>query len=475
MAGRGTTDVMSWIDAIDLTAVSVVLYALLRWLAASMSQRVVVALVIVVALYVVSRVAGLFLTEQLLRVSGGVLAVALLVAFQEDVRRGFERLAAWTRAGRDTLGAARATLECLSDVAGRLAEERVGALIVLPGRQGIESHLRGGVELGGSVSLPLLCSIFSTASPGHDGAVIMDGSRVGRFGVHLPLSRNLEALTERGTRHTAGLGLSERTDALVIVVSEERGTISLAEHGHLEHVPDSGQLRARLQSHYERVGLLSATPRPRRWLPAHPRLKALAVGLSVGWWLLTPPAATVQRDFTVPIQYVNLPPDTVLAEPSIGQADVTLAGADRAFDRLNPEALRLSIDVGQLPNAEGSATLTARDLSGHGSLTVERVEPETVSVALVRLETVERPVRVRLRGELRQGLALDSADPSPATVRLLVAPGAGSAATVDTEPLDVSLLTESQTVRAALALAPGARLAAGESETVLVRVILRPN
>jgi YbbR domain-containing protein len=108
-------------------------------------------------------------------------------------------------------------------------------------------------------------------------------------------------------------------------------------------------------------------------------------------------------------------------------------------------------------------------------LTVERVEPETVSVALVRLETVERPVRVRLRGELRQGLALDSADPSPATVRLLVAPGAGSAATVDTEPLDVSLLTESQTVRAALALAPGARLAAGESETVLVRVILRPN
>jgi hypothetical protein len=381
----------------------------------------------------------------------------------------------WTQAGRDTVGAARATLECLSDVAGRLAEERVGALIVLPGRQGIESHLRGGVELGGSVSLPLLCSIFSTKSPGHDGAVIMDGSRVGRFGVHLPLSRNVEELTERGTRHTAGLGLSERTDALVIVVSEERGTISLAENGHLEHVPESGQLRARLQSHYERLGLLSAAPKARRWLPGHPRLKALAVGLAVGWWLLTPPIATVQRDFTVPIQYVNLPPDTILAEPSISQANVTLAGPDRAFDLLNPEALRLSIDVGQLPSAEGSATLTARDLSGHGSLTVERVEPETVSVALLRLEPVALPVRVRLHGEPRQGLTLVSADPAPATVRLLVAPGVGSTTTVDTEPLDVSLLTESQTVRAALVPAPGTRLAAGESEAVLVRVILQPN
>jgi YbbR domain-containing protein len=204
-------------------------------------------------------------------------------------------------------------------------------------------------------------------------------------------------------------------------------------------------------------------------------LKAAAVALGVGWWLLTPPVATVQRDFTVPIQYVNLPPDTVLATPSISQAGITLAGSDRALDLLNPESLRLSIDVGQLPNAEGSVTLTARDLSGHGSLTVERVEPETVSVALVRLEPVELAVRVRLSGEPRQGLALVSAAPAPATVRRLVAPGAGSTTTVDTEPIDVSLLTESQTVRAALVPAPGTRVVTGQSEAVLVRVILRPN
>ena len=465
---------MSWIDAIDLTAVSVVLYAILRWLSVSMSRRVLAALGVVVALYIVSRVAGLFLTERLLRVSGGVLAVALLVAFQEDVRRGFERLAVWPRTGRDTLGAARVTLECLVEVAGRLADERVGALIVLPGRQGLESHLRGGVQLGGRVSMPLLCSIFSTKSPGHDGAVIMDGSRVGRFGVHLPLSRNLEELTERGTRHTAGLGLSERTDALVIVVSEERGAISLAENGHLEPVPELAQLHARLQSHYERVGLLSARLEARRWLPGHLRLKALAVGLGIGWWLLTPPIATVQRDFTVPIQYVNLPSDTVLAEPSIGEAEITLAGPDRSFDLLNPETLRLSIDVSQLPGSEGSVTLTDRDLGGQGSLTVERIEPEAVPVTLVRLQPVELPVRVRLLGEPAQGLALVAADPAPATVRLLVVPGAGPTA-VDTEPVDVSVLTESQSVRAALVPAPGTRLAAGEADAVSVRVILKPN
>jgi uncharacterized protein (TIGR00159 family) len=464
---------MSSSDALDLTAVSVVLYFILRWLADSMSRRVLLTLAIVVAVYGVSRAFGLFLTERLLRVGGGMLALALLVAFQEDVRRGFERLAVWTRAGRDPLGVARATLDCLSEVAGRLARERVGALIVLRGRQGIESHIRGGVPLGGSVSLPLLCSIFNTKSPGHDGAVIVDGSRVERFGVHLPLSRNVEGLTEPGTRHTAGLGLSERTDALVLVVSEERGTISLAENGRLEQVPDTAHLRARLEVHYERLGLLPTTRLARRWLPAHLRLKTLAAALSLGWWLLTPPVATVHRSFTVPIQYVNLPPDTVLAEPAISESEVSLAGPDRAFDMLNPGGLRLSIDVSQLPTTARSATLTARDLSGHGLLSVERIEPDTIPVGTARLEPITLPILVRLSGESRPGVELVSAEPEPSTIRVLMATSASTPKAVDTEPVEVSQLTESQVIRTALALPPGVRLPEGEAGAVLVRVVIR--
>jgi uncharacterized protein (TIGR00159 family) len=263
---------MRFVEVLDLVVVATVVYFALRWLTASMSRRVLLALGAVLALYAASRVTGLFFTERFLRVGGGVLALALLVAFQEDVRRGFERLALFARVSRDAVGSADAMVDRLVESIVRLAERRVWALIVVRGRQGLESYVRGGVELRGEVSVPLLCSIFNTDTPGHDGAVVLDGTLVNRFGVHLPLSRNVHNLSEHGTRHTAGLGLSERTDALVVIVSEEKGTISLAENGVLEALAGTGPLRDRLRSHFERVGLQrTASPAARSCRPEGPR------------------------------------------------------------------------------------------------------------------------------------------------------------------------------------------------------------
>jgi uncharacterized protein (TIGR00159 family) len=471
---------MNVVAMLDLLVATSVVYLALRWLTTSMSRRVLLAVGAVVALYSVSGVTGLFFTERLLRVGGGVLALALLVAFQEDVRRGFERLALFARASRDPVGSAETTVERLVDAVARLAERRVGALIVIRGRQGLESHLRGGVELRGELSVPLLCSIFNTDTPGHDGAVILDGTRVDRFGVHLPLSRNVEDLPEHGTRHTAGLGLSERTDALVLIVSEETGTISLAENGALTPLASIGPLRDRLRSHLERVGLLRAAGLAARpfWWTNHLRLKALATALVAGWWLLTPPSSTVQRVFTVPIQYVNLPMDVVLAEPSVSQAEVTLAGSDRAFGILNPDALRLSVDMAQLPNGTPSAPLTQAQLSGRGALEVVRIVPDTVPATTIGLRNVELPVEVRLRGSPPPGMVLIAAEPQPARVRVLLPATADRLQVVGTEPVDLSNLArdqQDQEVSVKLVLPPGARWPADqEIEAVQVRVRLQP-
>src|SRR5262249_56151173 len=107
----------------------------------------------------------------------------------------------------------------------------LGALFVLPRPEPIEGHVGGAIPLGGRISEPLLLSIFDASSPGHDGAVILRGSQLERFAVHLPLSVNRAALGAGGTRHAAALGLSERCDATCIVVSEERGTVSVARDG----------------------------------------------------------------------------------------------------------------------------------------------------------------------------------------------------------------------------------------------------
>ena len=112
----------------------------------------------------------------------------------------------------------------------------------------IERHIEGGTELGGLPSEPLLKSIFDVHTPGHDGAAKIRDGRVERFAVYLPLSKDLEKTAGRGTRHAAAIGLSERCDALAIVVSEETGKISIVVDGQIERGLTPDALRVRLRT-----------------------------------------------------------------------------------------------------------------------------------------------------------------------------------------------------------------------------------
>jgi DNA integrity scanning protein DisA with diadenylate cyclase activity len=116
----------------------------------------------------------------------------------------------------------------IADALYRLAEERHGAIIVLPGKEPIQEWLAGGFVLDAEPSFPLLMSIFDPHSPGHDGALIVEKGRLSQFGVRLPISDTNKLPAVFGTRHHAAMGLSEKSDAMVLVVSEERGAVSLA-------------------------------------------------------------------------------------------------------------------------------------------------------------------------------------------------------------------------------------------------------
>jgi len=187
------------------------------------------------------------------------------------------------RAGSDR--AAPEVVDILMSSVSKLAHDRTGALVVLHGRDPLYRHVDRGWNLDGELSQALLESIFDTHSVGHDGAVIIESGRVARFGCHLPLSKEWTRGTDLGTRHTAALGISERTDALCVVVSEERGTVTVTRNGRLEMIPDLRSLQRLLEAF-----LAETAPRPAKHamtaLVTHnAREKGLALAVSTIMWL----------------------------------------------------------------------------------------------------------------------------------------------------------------------------------------------
>jgi DNA integrity scanning protein DisA with diadenylate cyclase activity len=210
-------------DIVDIMLVSILLYAVLVWLRRTASVTVLVGTPIVAAIYIAAESLGMYLTSRIFHGLFAVVSIGLIILFQDDLRRTLGRRVSWWWLGKkDDAVVNTADVDGLVEGLFALAAKRIGALVVLVGRESVTHHLEGGIVLHGRFSLPLLQSIFEPHSPGHDGAVVIENGLVKRFGVHLPLSRNFDAIGPRGTRHSAALGLAERCDAMVIVVSEDR-------------------------------------------------------------------------------------------------------------------------------------------------------------------------------------------------------------------------------------------------------------
>jgi diadenylate cyclase len=317
-------------DLLDVGVVAAVLFVLLVGLRRARARLAVFGVGIAGGIYLLARLLGLELTAWIFQGFFAVLIVILVVVFQEDLRRLFERIAIWGLRRR-TPPPGPAIVDVLVRSAARLAEKRSGALFVLPGREPLERHVEGGIALNGVASEPLLLSLFDTNSPGHDGAAIIGGDRVIRFAVHLPLSANQLELGAGGTRHAAALGLSERVDALCIVVSEERGTISVARDGHLRTLAQPAELTGELRAFQALLAPASPT-RTARWRGAarHAPEAGAALALAAALWIVRVPGAAMDEVVrSVPVIVDKLPEGYELESVDPREVQVTLSGLRR--------------------------------------------------------------------------------------------------------------------------------------------------
>ncbi len=368
------------LDLLDIALVAIALTAVLSWLKRRSTRPLLLAASIGLAVYALARWLNLYLTLQFFRVGLLVLLAATLLAYQEDLRRGFERLSTGQLfRRRRSPGATEQSVTTLTDVTFDLAERRFGALIVVRGVEHLDRHFLGGWTVDGKPSVPLLLSIFDPHTPAHDGAVIIDeNGRLDRIGVHLPLTSNLAALDGRGTRHAAALGLAEASDALIIVVSEERGVVSLAHDGEIEPIETHEELSARLNGFLEQRQPAKAGSRRKFW-PRDLEVKAAAVALATALWiLLAAPSEPVQRIYAVPIEFKNVPPGWTLEEPFPAEAEVTLVGPEPRFRDVVSDELRLTIELTKPEAGPNQIPTESGTVNAPQPLRVVWINPETI-------------------------------------------------------------------------------------------------
>ncbi len=238
-------DIRMW-DVLDILIVSFILYRVFLLIKGTRAVQMVFGLGVLLLALIFSRWAGLFTLNWLVQSFMSQVVLVILVLFQPELRRALAHM------GQNSLFSSLSPIESskfldeIVKAAVSLANRRIGALVVLERETDLRNIIDMGTPLEARVSKELLLSIFHPTSPLHDGAVVVQEGRIAAAGCFLPLSMSPTVAKELGTRHRAAIGLTEETDAVVIVVSEETGTISMVQAGKLDRDLDAVTLRRAL-------------------------------------------------------------------------------------------------------------------------------------------------------------------------------------------------------------------------------------
>ncbi len=451
-------------DIADILIMSFLVYQLYSWFKNTKALQVVIGIGFLVVLYFVTKNLDLFMTSWILQELGTVLFVLIIVIFQTEIRQALYRFSLLRNLfGRQT-SASRPIFV--------LAGEKTGAIVVFQRKEPLDEYVMHGVPLDSLVSAQLIATIFKDGTLLHDGAVVIRDDRITQASCHLPLSANADLPQYYGTRHRAGLGLSERSDAAVVIVSEERGEVSLALAGELEKIDTPEHLSEKLHAllippdqEIVRVSL-----QKRIFSNLRPKLVTVFLVL-VSWLIITAKQGGILT-VTAPVKFHNLPNDLVLIKNSPEEVDVQV----KTFSKLipSPKQLDVTADVDLAKIREGTNRLTIKndDLQLPLGVVVSGINPSVVRVTTEKKVRKSLQIKVKTRGRLPEGMRVRRIKVDPATV---TAEGPEHALSqidaVATEEIDLSGVRRSTVLEKGL-LQPAPQVKFLRDEPVKVQLVI---
>ena len=372
-----------WQSAADFAVLAGAIYIVLGWAKQARAVRIALAIIGLQVGALVARNYDLPITSWVLSGAGFLAIVVLLVIFQPELRHALMRLDTVVRSGWHRRAAFPSKYSAIADAAFELGQARVGALIVLVRSNSIAELMQDGTKLGAEISRELIAAIFQKTSPLHDGAVVIDRQVIERACAVLPLTQRPDVPPFFGTRHRAAMGLAERSDAIVIAVSEQRGTVTLIEGRKILEMGNSQQMAGVLER-LETRPELSWPVRLRRPFTQNLQFKIAAAGLAAAVWTAAFYTGTTVRTVTVPVAFSGVPPGMNIAAQSVSELEVQIRGNPLMMGSASLNRLVATFNLSGAPAGERAVHVLSRDFDLPPGIRFVRASPAAVSVRLVR-------------------------------------------------------------------------------------------
>lgn len=380
------------------------LYQLYSWFRGTRAMQVLLGLGVVTIIYFATRFLDLYMTSWVLQELGTVLIILIIVVFQTEIRQTLYRFSLLRHILDSDQKTQHSQFQEIAETLFRMAACKTGALIVFQRNESLHDLMTNGVAIDSEISPQMLESIFYDGAPFHDGAALINNGRIEKAACHLPLSVSPDVPQHLGTRHRAALGLSERSDAVIVTISEERGEISLVTAGtfRLMHTPSEliMALDELLRSETERP---SITLRQRFLSNMLPKV-LLLMGVCIFWVLITTRQGQITT-VTAPVRLHGVPDDIFLLRTLPEDVTVQI----KALSSLAPPPSKLDltaeIDASGIREGTTAIRVNTTDITAPSGMIVTSVSPSTVRFSAEKKVRKNVPVKVMLKGRLPSGLA----------------------------------------------------------------------
>ncbi len=440
-------ELLAWRAIVDILLIGTGLFFLYRTIRRLGTWKIVVGILVAMSIFLAANFLNLNGIQWIYKNLSNVVIIALIVIFQPELRKVFERAVSVRR--QEVHGRGEELSQLIADSLFIMAHQRCGGIVVLPGKEPIQEFISGGYTIDAKPSQPLFLSIFDPHSPGHDGALIITRGRFSRFGVRLPVSQGSQLSNDYGTRHHAAMGLAERTDALVLVVSEERGRVSAFQKGQMHRALNSEDAVKTILSHWRSTSSLPfVIPRGESRRKVFSQMAA-SMAIAMFFWstIVVAQNEMVERVVTVPVEYSTSDSKLVLVGERKKEIQLYLGGSKSKLDTVTPANLNLNIDLSKFGPGTQSFFITSDYIRLPKGVKLLEAIPSKLDLTLAAITPQWATIIPQLVGKLPEGVTIKSFNVKPNRVRVLSpSPSGEESINISTTPIYLEKITKNTQV-----------------------------